>query len=112
MSLSQRVSRWTGRLGLGRKVTVVLALAALASGFATYAAMAGIPPFGPNGGSVLLLLNINLVLLLARAAAVAKRPGLGWAHRRRGLAGSRLPPPHVLLVTRGAGKPTRIVRGF
>ena len=71
MSLSQRMLRWTGRVGLGRKATVVLALAALASGVATYAAMTGIPPFGPNGGSVLLLLNINLVLLLSLAAVVA-----------------------------------------
>ena len=67
ISLLQRVLRWSGRVGLGRKATVVLAIAALASGVATYAAMTGAPPFGPNGGNVLLLLNIDLVLLLLLA---------------------------------------------
>ena len=112
MSLSQRVLRWTGRLGLGRKATVVLAVAALASGIATYAAMTDIPPFGPNGGSVLLLLNINLVLLLLLAAVVAKRLVEVWAQRRRGLAGSRLHVRLVVLFSLVAVTPTIIVAVF
>ena len=112
MSLSQRVLRWTGRLGLGRKATVVLAVAALASGIATYAAMTDIPPFGPSGGSVLLLLNINLVLLLLLAAVVAKRLVEVWAQRRRGLAGSRLHVRLVVLFSLVAVTPTIIVAVF
>jgi two-component system, NtrC family, nitrogen regulation sensor histidine kinase NtrY len=112
MSLSQRMLRWTGRVGLGRKATVVLTIAALASGFATYAAMTGLPPFGPNGGRVLLLLNINLVLLLLLAAVVAKRLVEVWAQRRRGLAGSRLHVRLVVLFSLIAVTPTIIVAVF
>jgi two-component system, NtrC family, nitrogen regulation sensor histidine kinase NtrY len=112
MSLSQRMLRWTGRVGLGRKATVVLTLAALASGFATYAAMTGLPPFGPNGGRVLLLLNVNLVLLLLLAAVVAKRLVEVWAQRRRGLAGSRLHVRLVVLFSLIAVTPTIIVAVF
>jgi two-component system, NtrC family, nitrogen regulation sensor histidine kinase NtrY len=104
--------RWTGRVGLGRKATVVLTIAALASGFATYAAMTGLPPFGPNGGRVLLLLNINLVLLLLLAAVVAKRLVEVWAQRRRGLAGSRLHVRLVVLFSLIAVTPTIIVAVF
>src|SRR5258708_27661598 len=112
MSLSQRVSRWTERLGLGRKATVVLGVAALASGVAPYAARGGIPRFGRNGGSVLLLLNINLVLLLSLAAVVAKRLVEVWTQRRRGLAGSRLHVRLVVLFSLVAVTPTIIVAVF
>ncbi len=108
----QRVLRWSGRVGLGRKATVVLAIAALASGVATYAAMTGAPPFGPNGGNVLLLLNIDLVLLLLLAAIVAKRLVEVWVQRRRGLAGSRLHVRLVVLFSLVAVTPTIIVAVF
>jgi len=112
LSLLQRVLRWSGRVGLGRKATVVLAIAALASGVATYAAMTGAPPFGPNGGNVLLLLNIDLVLLLLLAAIVAKRLVEVWVQRRRGLAGSRLHVRLVVLFSLVAVTPTIIVAVF
>lgn len=112
MSLSKRLLRWADRVGLGRKVTVALALAALASGVATYTAVTGAPPFGPSGGSVLLLLNINLVLLLLLGAIVAKRLVEVWAQRRRGLAGSRLHVRLVVLFSLVAVAPTIIVAIF
>jgi len=112
ISLWQRVLRWSGRVGLGRKATVVLAVAALASGVATYAAMTGAPPFGRNGGNVLLLLNIDLILLLLLAAIVAKRLVEVWAQRRRGLAGSRLHVRLVVLFSLVAVTPTIIVAVF
>src|SRR5438876_2913191 len=112
ISLWQRVLRWSGRVGLGRKATVVLAVAALASGVATYAAMTGAPPFGPNGGNVLLLLNIDLVLLLLLAAIVAKQLVEVWTQRRRGLAGSRLHVRLVALFSLVAVTPTIIVAVF
>jgi two-component system, NtrC family, nitrogen regulation sensor histidine kinase NtrY len=112
ISLLQRILRWSGRVGLGRKATVVLAIAALASGVATYAAMTGAPPFGPNGGNVLLLLNIDLVLLLLLAAIVAKRLVEVWVQRRRGLAGSRLHVRLVVLFSLVAVTPTIIVAVF
>jgi two-component system nitrogen regulation sensor histidine kinase NtrY len=112
ISLWQQVLRWSGRVGLGRKATVVLAVAALASGVATYAAMTGAPPFGPNGGNVLLLLNIDLVLLLLLAAIVAKQLVEVWTQRRRGLAGSRLHVRLVALFSLVAVTPTIIVAVF
>jgi two-component system nitrogen regulation sensor histidine kinase NtrY len=74
--------------------------------------MTGAPPFGPNGGNVLLLLNIDLVLLLLLAAIVAKRLVEVWAQRRRGLAGSRLHVRLVVLFSLVAVTPTIIVAVF
>jgi two-component system nitrogen regulation sensor histidine kinase NtrY len=110
--LSGRVRRWADRVGLGRKVTVALAIAALASGVATYAAVTGAPFFGPRDGSVLLLLNINLILLLLLGAVVAKRLVEVWTQRRRGLAGSRLHVRLVVLFSLVAVAPTIIVAIF
>ena len=73
MSLARQVRNWAGGTGLWRKIAIVLAAAALASGIATYLALTGAPPFGPGASSVLILLNLDLVLLLALAALVAKR---------------------------------------
>jgi two-component system nitrogen regulation sensor histidine kinase NtrY len=110
LSPSQRFLRWASQVGLGRKLTVFLALAALASGFATYAAVTGVPPFGP--GDVLFLLNLNLVLVLVLGALVAKQLVQVWAQRRRGLAGSRLHVRLVVLFSLVAVTPTIIVSVF
>src|SRR6195256_6967532 len=85
-----RLRSWTGGIGVWRKIAIALAAAALASGIATYLALTGAPPFGPRPVVVLSLLNLDLILLLALAALVAKRLVEVWAGRRRGLAGSRL----------------------
>jgi two-component system nitrogen regulation sensor histidine kinase NtrY len=91
---------------------VALAFAALASGMATYAAITGLPPFGPSGITVLPLLLLNLVLLLLLGALVAKRLVEVWAQRRRGLAGSRLHVRLVVLFSVVALMPTIIVAVF
>ena len=109
MSSLSRASRWSERLGLGRKATVALAVAALASGVATYGALTGAPPFGPSANSVLLLLNVNLVLLLLLGALVAKRLVEVWTERRRGLAGAQLHVRLVVLFSLVAVTPTIIV---
>ena len=90
MSLARRVRSPASGIGLWRKLAVALAAAALASGIATYLALTGTPPFGPRVRAVVSLLNLDLVLLLALAAIVAKRLVEVWLERRRGLAGSRL----------------------
>src|SRR5256885_14685264 len=90
MSLAQHVRGWTGGIGVWRKLAVALAAAALASGIATYPALPGAPPFGPRPTLVLSLLNLDLGLLLALAAVVAKGLFEGRAEGRRHLAGSRL----------------------
>src|ERR1700686_575703 len=112
MSLAQQVRTWTGGIGVWRKMAIALAAAALASGIATYLALTGAPPFGPRPAVVLSLLNLDLVLLLALAALVAKRLVEVWAGRRRGLAGSRLQGRLVVLFSLIAVFPTIIVAVF
>ncbi len=112
MSLARQVRSWAGGIGLWRKIAIALAAAALASGIATYLALTGAPPFGPRTGIVLTLLNLDLVLLLALAAVVAKRLVEMWAERRRGLAGSRLQVRLVGLFSLIAVLPTIIVAVF
>src|SRR5260370_26015915 len=112
MGLVRQVRSWTGGIGLWRKIAIALAAAALASGIATYLALTGAPPFGPRPGVVLALLYLDLVLLLALAALVAKRLVEVWAKRRRGLAGSRLQVRLVGLFGLIAVLPTIIVAVF
>src|SRR5437763_12176851 len=112
MSLAQHVRGWTGGIGVWRKLAIALAAAALASGIATYLALTGAPPFGPRPTLVLSLLNLDLVLLLALAAVVAKRLFEVRAERRRNLAGSRLQVRLVGLFSLIAVLPTIIVAVF
>jgi two-component system nitrogen regulation sensor histidine kinase NtrY len=112
MSLAQRVRFPASGIGLWRKVAVALAAAALASGIATYLALTGAPPFGPRASAVVSLLNLDLVLLLALAAVVAKRIVEVWLERQRGLAGSRLQIRLVGLFSLIAVLPTIIVAVF
>src|SRR5437660_6028962 len=112
MNPMRRMGIWAGRIGLGRKLAIALAIPALASGVATYLALTGAPPFGPHPNAVLSLLNLDLVLLLALAAVVVKRLIEVWAERRRGLAGSRLQIRLVVLFSLIAVTPTIIVAVF
>src|SRR5260370_3882369 len=109
MHLMRRVRIWAGHFGLRRKIAIALAIAALVSGIATYLALTGAPPFGPQPGAVLSLLNLHLVLLLVLGAVVAKRLIEVWAERRRWLAVSRLQIRLVLLFSLIAVAPTIIV---
>src|ERR1700693_1419848 len=112
MNPMRRMGIWGGRIGLGRKLAFALAIPALASGIATYLALTGAPPFGPHPGAVLALLNLDLILLLALGAVIAKRLIEVWAERRRGLAGSRLPVPPLLLFCPVAVAPPIIPGAF
>jgi two-component system, NtrC family, nitrogen regulation sensor histidine kinase NtrY len=97
---------------LRHKLAIGLTAAALASGVATYVALTGAPPFGAHPNSVLSLLNLDLVLLLALGALIAKGLLQVWAERRRGLAGSRLQIRLVVLFSLIAVTPTIIVAIF
>jgi two-component system nitrogen regulation sensor histidine kinase NtrY len=112
MNPMRRMGIWAGRIGLGRKLAIALAIPALASGIATYLALTGAPPFGPHPSAVLALLNLDLILLLALGAVIAKRLIEVWIERRRGLAGSRLQIRLVVLFSLIAVMPTIIVAGF
>ncbi len=93
--LTQQIVDWSVRVGLSRKLAVALTVAAILSGIATYAALTGSPPLGPDPDTLLIILNVDLVLLLMLGALVARRVVKVWSERRRGSAGSRL---HVRLV--------------
>src|SRR5438105_13429241 len=112
MGLMLEVRIWAGRVGFRRKIAIVLAIAALASGIATYLALTESPPFGPDPSAVLSLLNLDLLLLLLLGAVVAWRLVEVWAERRRGLAGSRLQIRLVVLFSMIAVLPTIIVAVF
>ncbi|MDP6388392.1 MAG: HAMP domain-containing protein, partial [Alphaproteobacteria bacterium] len=90
-----KISQWARDRGLGRIFAISLAVAALVSGIATYAALTGAPPLGDSPTLILLLLNVDLALLLLLAVVVARHIVAIWWARRRGSAGSRL---HVRLV--------------
>src|SRR4051812_50188729 len=90
MSLARRIRAWAGGVGLWRKMAVALAAAALGSGIATYLALTGAPPFGPGPRAVLILLNLDLVLLLALGCWVAQRLLGGLLEGPRGPSGSRV----------------------
>ncbi|MSP67987.1 MAG: PAS domain-containing sensor histidine kinase [Alphaproteobacteria bacterium] len=103
---------WAARVGLGRKAAIALAIAALASGVATYVALGGSSPFGPDPRIVLVLLNIDLVLLLLLGIVVAQRLARVWIERRRGSVGARLHVRFVVLFGLVAVAPAIIVAVF
>ena len=110
-SLLNRLARWDARFSLSRKLAVMLAIAALVSGVATYGALSGWGPFGsPAPLTVLVLLYIDLVLVLLLSAVVLRRMVQLWLERRRGSAGSRLHTRVVALFSVVAIAPAIIER--
>ena len=80
---------WSLRLGL------LLVLAGIVSGLATYAALTETPPFGNDPDTVIWLINLDLIILLALAALIGRRVIKVWARRRQNVAGSKL---HIRLL--------------
>lgn len=73
----------------------LLIIIGIICGIATYAAMNEAPPFGNNPNGVIWMLNIDLVILLLLAAAIANKLVKVWSGRKKAVAGSHL---HVRLV--------------
>ncbi|MDY0240943.1 MAG: PAS domain-containing sensor histidine kinase [Rhodospirillaceae bacterium] len=92
-----RLRLWAKRKGLtGGRLTILLALAVMASGSATYAALMGAPPIGvPNPRTVFILLMLDCIFLLLLIGLVGWRLMRVLIERRKGVAGSKL---HVRLV--------------
>jgi two-component system nitrogen regulation sensor histidine kinase NtrY len=111
-ALARRTVRWASRSGLANKLALVLTVAAVASGLATYAALTESPPFGHDPDTVFLLLNIDLVILLLLAGLIARRLVGLWVEGRRGRAGSRLHIRLVALFSALAVFPAIIVAAF
>lgn len=93
--LSLRFIIWARRNKLVNALAMILSLAAVVSGVATYAALSSWDESGPNASTVLILLNIDLFLLLALGILIARRVAQLWSDRRSGATGSRL---HVRLA--------------
>jgi two-component system, NtrC family, nitrogen regulation sensor histidine kinase NtrY len=112
---SNFLRQWTKRIaksGLGRKLAIALAAAAALSALATYAALTKLLPFAIGPNVIIVLLYVDLMLLLALAAVVARRITQVWIERRRGSAGSRLHIRLVALFSVVAVTPTIIVAVF
>ncbi|MEI6558628.1 MAG: PAS domain-containing sensor histidine kinase [Rhodospirillaceae bacterium] len=91
-----RVTAWASRVGLAKKLAVLLSVAATIAGFATYAALTESSPFGQSTPrTVTALLTVDLTLLLLLGALIARRIVQIGIGRRQGQAGSRL---HVKMV--------------
>ncbi|WP_239451514.1 sensor histidine kinase NtrY-like [Elioraea rosea] len=108
----RRTMEWLVVGRAGRWVTLGIAIASVAAGVFTFAAVTGTGALGLPPGSILWLVNANLALLLALAAILAVRVVRVWAERRRGSAGSRLHVRLVVLFGLVAVTPTIIVTGF
>ena len=103
---------WAARHSLVNRLAVLLIIAGIAAGVATYAALTESPPFGNDPATVYLLLNLDLVILLVLGAIVARRIVGIWVRRRRGLAGSRLHVRVVAMFSVVAVAPAIVVAAF
>ncbi len=104
---------WAARFGLGRKLAFAVGVAALASGFATYAALTQSPPLGQaDPGTVTALLTLDLILLLVLAVLIARRIVALWMGRRSGRAGAQLHVRLVLLFGLLAAAPAVVMAAF
>ena len=107
-----RIAHWGERVSIGRKLAFALTLAALASAFATYAAITGGSPLGGDTRTILILLQIDLVIFLLLGLVVARNLVGLWIERRRGQAGSRLHTRLVVLFSLIALAPAIVVSAF
>jgi two-component system nitrogen regulation sensor histidine kinase NtrY len=110
--LWRQIAAWLARRDVGNLLAVLLTVAALASGFATYAALTENPVFGHDPDTVFLLLNLDLVILLLLGTLIARRIVGLWVKHRRGLAGSRLHVRMVALFSIVAVAPAILVAAF
>lgn len=110
--LFSRLSAWGEKVGLGRKLALMLTVAALVSAFATYAAMTGSAALGADTKTILILLQVDLVVFLLLGLVVARNLVGLWIERRRGQVGSRLHTRLVVLFSLIALAPAIIVSVF
>lgn len=108
-----RFIAWARKVKLAWKLTVVLVIAAIASGVVTYGAITqSSNPFGPDPRTVIGLVLMDLTLLLALMVIITRRLVKLWAERRRGSVGSRLQTRIVLMFLLVSMIPTIIVAVF
>lgn len=104
--LERRYSR------VGTLAALVLSIAAVAAGVATYAALTETPPFGNDPRTIFWLLNLDLVILLVLATLIGRRIAGLWSGRRRGVPGARLHGRLVMIFSLLAAIPAIIMAVF
>ncbi len=92
-----------------RRLALVLTVSAIVAGLATYWVISRSPPYGSDVGTVLVLLNLDLILLLLLGVVIARRLVSLFFQLRQGSAGSRLHTRLVLLFSGVAVTPAIIV---
>ncbi len=104
-----RLMVWARRVGLARKLALVLTMTVIPSVAATFLSMTVSGPVGPDPYSVLSLLGVDVALLLALGVVVGFRiVGVFRAHRR-GSTGSRLHLRFILMFSLVAITPAILV---
>ncbi len=103
---------WSRRVRLERNLAIGLTVAAVGAGIATFGAMTGNLPVAVDTWDILLLLNLDLVLLLALGALIGRRLVYLWVASKRGAAGARLHARLVGLFSLLAVTPTIIIAVF
>ncbi len=111
-TLLRQLAIWAARAGLANKLALLLTIAALAAGVATYLALTESPALGGDAETVYLLLNLDLAILLLLSLVIGRRILMLWLRRRRGIAGSRLHAQLVALFSVLAVAPAIIVAAF
>lgn len=100
------------KLDLERNLALILTVAAVISGLATYVAIATAPPSGRSVQTVVLLLNLDAILLLLLGVIVARRFVKLLLQRRQGIAGSKLHGRLIALFAVIAAAPAIVVSVF
>ena len=103
---------WSRRVRLERNLAIALSVAAVVAGVATFGAMTDNLPVAVDTWHILLLLNLDLVLLLALGALIGHRLVYVWVASKRGAAGARLHARLVGLFSLLAVTPTIIIAVF
>jgi two-component system nitrogen regulation sensor histidine kinase NtrY len=103
---------WSRRVRLERNLAIALSVASVAAGVATFGAMTDNLPVAVDTWDILLLLNLDLVLLLALGALIGHRLVYVWMASKRGAAGARLHARLVGLFSLLAVTPTIIIAVF
>ncbi|WP_372021006.1 ATP-binding protein [Tistrella mobilis] len=119
-NFGRRMAVLVARIRPGRIFTIALLIAALGAGVATYLALTGLSFFGNNwgtearadAGTVFILLNIDLALLLLLVGMLAHGLVRLWLQRRRQSTASRLQLRLVTLFALVAALPAIVVMVF
>ena len=105
----RRLQLWAVQTGLGRKLAIALALAAVVAGIVTFMVLSGTIGTTATPETALILLVVDLALALGLGATVTVGLVRLWAQRRAGAAGARLHIRLALLFGLLAVVPTIIV---